>query len=166
MSSSEFRNLVMTNESCLKPYAFRLTKDGEAAKDLYQETITRALVNADKYRQSTNIRAWLYTIMKNIFINGYRRDQHKKLIDQTYEADLNSVKSNRVFGDMAEARIREKYILKQISSLPPLFRSPFLLYFNGYKYHEIASAYNEPLGTIKSRIHFARKLLKAKIQFE
>src|SRR3981081_3561849 len=73
MSSIEFNQLLVSNAEFLKPFAITLTRDSEAAQDLYQETLYRALANKDKYNVGTNIKAWLYTIMRNIFINNYRR---------------------------------------------------------------------------------------------
>src|SRR6185295_6949074 len=73
MATVEFNQLLVNNAEFLKPFAITLTRDSEAAQDLYQETLYRALANKDKYNVGTNIKAWLYTIMRNIFINNYRR---------------------------------------------------------------------------------------------
>src|SRR5580765_4632774 len=149
MATLEFNQLLVNNAEFLKPFAITLTRDSEAAKDLFQETLYRALANRDKYNVGTNIKAWLYTIMRNIFINNYRRKAKQKTIFDSSPNDflLNNSQS-AVLQDSAESNLR----------------NPFLLYFDGYKYHEIADMLQEPLGTIKSRIHFARKLLKGQIQ--
>jgi RNA polymerase sigma factor (sigma-70 family) len=164
MSSLEFNQLLVVNAEFLKPFAITLTRDNEAAKDLFQETLYRALANKDKYNVGTNIKAWLYTIMRNIFINNYRRKSKQKTIfDNTPNEFL--LNSERVaVANMTESNLRVKDIQAAIHNLPEIFRNPFLLYFDGFKYHEIADMLMEPLGTIKSRIHFARKLLKAQIQ--
>ena len=164
MSTAEFSLLLTENADFLKPFAINLTKDHETAKDLFQETLYRALSNKDKYNVGTNIKAWLYTIMLNIFINDYRKKAKQSvvldnspndfLIDQTRTKVLNDGVTN--------LNLRE--VKQLIYDLPELFRTPFNLYFEGYKYNEIAEELNEPLGTIKSRIHFARKILKQKIQ--
>jgi RNA polymerase sigma-70 factor (ECF subfamily) len=164
MSNAEFTLLLTENADFLKPFAINLTKDHETAKDLFQETLYRALSNKDKYNVGTNIKAWLYTIMRNIFINDYRKKAKQSvvldnspndfLIDQTRTKVLNDGVTN--------LNLRE--VKQLIYDLPELFRTPFNLYFEGYKYNEIAEELNEPLGTIKSRIHFARKILKQKIQ--
>jgi RNA polymerase sigma-70 factor (ECF subfamily) len=164
MSNAEFTLLLTENADFLKPFAINLTKDHESAKDLFQETLYRALSNKDKYNVGTNIKAWLYTIMRNIFINDYRKKAKQSvvldnspndfLIDQTRTKVLNDGVTN--------LNLRE--VKQLIYDLPELFRTPFNLYFEGYKYNEIAEELNEPLGTIKSRIHFARKILKQKIQ--
>ena len=163
MSNAEFSLLLTENAEFLRPFAINLTKDHETAKDLFQETLYRAFSNKDKYNEGTNIKAWLYTIMRNIFINDYRKRSKQSvifdstpndyIIDQTHSKVLNQ--------GMTNLNMRE--VNQMIFDLPELFRIPFNLYFEGYKYNEIAEELGEPLGTIKSRIHFARKILKQKI---
>jgi RNA polymerase sigma-70 factor (ECF subfamily) len=164
MSNAEFSLLLTENAEFLRPFAINLTKDHESAKDLYQDTLYRAFSNKDKYHVGTNIKAWLYTIMRNIFINDYRKRSKQAIvfdstpndyiIDQTHNKVLNQGITN----------LNMKEVNQLIFELPELFRIPFNLYFEGYKYNEIAEALDEPLGTIKSRIHFARKILKQKIE--
>ncbi|MDE3252442.1 MAG: RNA polymerase sigma factor [Bacteroidota bacterium] len=164
MSSLEFNQMLLSNAEFLKPFAVTLTHDNEAAKDLFQETLYRALANKDKYNVGTNIKAWLYTIMRNIFINNYRRKAKQSTIfDNTPNDYLINMNQGAVTNE-AIAGINLKEVQEAIYNLPEIFRNPFLLYFDGFKYHEIADMLGEPLGTIKSRIHFARKLLKTQIQ--
>ena len=164
MSGHEFNGLLLRNADYLKPFAFTLTRDHESAKDLLQETLLRALVNKEKYHVGTNVKAWLYTIMRNIFINDYRKAKKFTIVkdDTPGEALLNS-KQGIVKND-AEAGLALKDIRQNIHRLPLIYKDPFILYYEGYKYNEIASIYKEPLGTIKSRIHFARKLLKQQLE--
>jgi RNA polymerase sigma factor (sigma-70 family) len=163
MASLEFNEMLLRNADFLKPFAINLTKDVDVAKDLYQETLFKALSNQEKYNVGTNIKAWLFTIMRNIFINDYRKKARQQTIFDSTPNDhlLNS--SHTVITNNAEGELRLKEIRQAIHQLPDIFKTPFLLYFEGYKYHEISVALNEPLGTIKSRIHFARKLLKEQI---
>ena len=134
------------------------------SKDLFQETLYRALSNKDKYNVGTNIKAWLYTIMRNIFINDYRKKAKQSVVlDNSPKDFLIDQTRTKVLNDgVTNLNLRE--VKQLIYDLPELFRTPFNLYFEGYKYNEIAEELNEPLGTIKSRIHFARKILKQKIQ--
>src|SRR6476660_4395342 len=163
MAAIEFNQILLNNAEFLRPFATTLTHDADAAKDLFQETMYRALANKEKYNVGTNIKAWLYTIMRNIFINNYRRRiKQKTVLDSTPNEYLINLKQ-AVTTNTAESELRLKDIQEQIHKLPEIFRIPFLLYFDGYKYHEIAGMLKEPLGTIKSRIHFARKLLKAQV---
>lgn len=163
MSTTEFNELLLSNAYSLKPFAISLTRDHEVAKDLFQETLYKALSNHDKYNAGTNIKAWLYTIMRNIFINEYRRKTKKKTIFDNTADDFLINSGSVTINNTAETTIQLKEIKEAINALPEIFKTPFLLYFEGYRYHEISEALNEPLGTIKSRIHFARKLLKEQL---
>jgi RNA polymerase sigma factor (sigma-70 family) len=164
MSTVEFNQMLVNYAEFLKPFAMSLTRDSEAAKDLFQETLFRALSNKDKYSVGTNIKAWLYTIMRNIFINNYRRKVKQNTIFDSTPNDFLINQTQSVVANNAESNLRLKDIQEAIHNLPQIFRNPFLLYFDGFKYHEIADMLGEPLGTIKSRIHFARKLLKTQIE--
>src|SRR6195952_1169326 len=137
MSSLEFNEMLMTNADYLKPFAITLTRDTETAKDLLQETMFRALANKEKYNVGTNVKAWLYTIMRNIFINNYRRKARQNtVLDSTpneFLLDYNQTTAN----NGAEASLQLKEIQLSIHQLPDIFKRPFLLYFDGFKYHEI-----------------------------
>ena len=163
MSTIEFNQLLLKNSEFLKPFANTFTTDREDAKDLLQETMYRALSNQEKYNAGTNIKAWLYTIMRNIFINNYRRKTKQNTIFDNTPNDFLLNYNQVTTANTAEINLKMKDIQAAIHKLPEIFRNPFMLYFEGYKYHEIAKALNEPLGTIKSRIHFARKLLKEQL---
>ena len=140
-----------------------LTRDMEAAKDLIQETLYRALANKEKYNAGTNIKAWMYTIMRNIFINNYRKSAKQKTIFDNTPNDFLLDYNQFTTANAAETNLGLKEIKEAVYQLPEIFKNPFELYFEGYKYHEIADMLAEPLGTIKSRIHFARKLLKQQL---
>lgn len=158
-----FDDMLVSNADFLKPFATKLTRDSDLAHDLFQETMFRALANKEKYNVGTNIKAWLYTIMRNIFINNYRRKaKHHLLFDGTPNEAIINNNSTSIPND-SMAHISMKEVKEAINNLPEIFRKPFMLYFEGYKYHEIAFVLEEPLGTIKSRIHFARKLLKKSV---
>ncbi len=163
MSNQEFEKILVTNVDFLKPFAFTLTKDNESAKDLTQETLYRALANKDKYHVGTNVKAWMYTIMRNIFINDYRKKARQHVIFDHTPNEFLLDHNQSAISNSAESNITKKEILTAIEQLPDIFRYPFVLYFEGYKYNEIAAYLQEPLGTVKSRIHFARKLLKEAI---
>ncbi len=163
MSTIEFNQMLVSNADFLKPFAIKLTRDTEDANDLFQETLYKALANHDKYNTGTNIKAWLFTIMRNIFINNYRRKVKQKTIFDNTPNDFLIDMNQTAVSNGAESGMRIKEIQKAITELPEIFKNPFLLYFDGYKYNEISEVLTEPLGTIKSRIHFARKLLKDQI---
>ena len=158
MSTQEFNSLVVSNADSLTPFAITLTRDYESARDLCQETLCKALIYKDKYQTGTNIKAWLYTIMRNIFINDYRRNGRKKIVMDTVRY------FEPQFVSSSDISLRLKEMNTAIYNLPAIFKNACMLYFQGYKYQEIAEALNEPLGTIKSRIHFARKMLQKQIE--
>ena len=163
MSTIEFNQSLINNSEYLKPFAMTLTRDMESAKDLIQETLYRALANRDKYNTGTNIKAWMYTIMRNIFINNYRRAARQHTIFDNTPNDFLLDHNQFTTVNAAETNLHFKEIQEAVHYLPEIFKHPFQLYFEGYKYHEIAEILAEPLGTIKSRIHFARKLLKQQL---
>ena len=163
MATTEFNGMLVGNADFLKPFAVNLTKDSEAANDLYQETLYKALANHEKYNAGTNIKAWLFTIMRNIFINDYRRKTKQKTVFDNSGNDYLINLKQPVVSNAAESTLRMKEINEAIHQLPEIFKVPFRLYFDGYKYQEIADLLVEPLGTVKSRIHFARKLLKERL---
>lgn len=163
MGAVEFNAMLVSNSEFLRPFAITLTRDNEVAKDLFQETIYRAIANREKYHVGTNIRAWLYTIMRNIFINHYRRKMKQGMVvDRSASEFLIDTYQDDPY--TTEAQLHVKEIMHSVHRLPEIFRNPFLLYFNGFRYHEIAGMLHEPLGTIKSRIHFARKLLREQVE--
>lgn len=163
MSTQEFEQVLVENVNFLKPFAITLTRDSETAKDLTQETILRALANKEKYNVGTNIKAWMYTIMRNIFINDYRKKSRQNVIFDNTPNDFLLDQSKAIVPNQASTSLNLKEIEAAIHRLPEIFKNPFMLYFEGYKYNEISDFLNEPLGTVKSRIHFARKLLKAEV---
>jgi RNA polymerase sigma factor (sigma-70 family) len=159
MTTLDFNNLVVTNYTHLKPFAFRFTGNEESANDLMQDTIFQALRHKDKFKEGSNFKAWLYTIMRNFFINGYRSRRNKKEV----EFNINAISYNTAArsGNSVSDIFFCKDILKMIKSIPEVFSTPLLLYCEGYHYKEISYLLKLSLGTVKSRIHFARKLLRA-----
>jgi RNA polymerase sigma-70 factor (ECF subfamily) len=160
MSTLEFQHKVDQLAPVLNSFAYNLTKNSEDAKDLFQETAFRAFKNMDKYRPGTNLKAWMFTIMKNIFINNYRKKLKANTIqdstDNMYYLNSGSVSIT----NGADSNIMVKEIHKMVDGLDDTLRIPFVMHFEGYKYQEIAETLDLPLGTVKSRIFFARKELK------
>ena len=163
MSQLEFHTKLDNMSSVLHAFAYNLTKNVEDAKDLYQETAFRAITNQDKFRPGTNFKAWLFTIMKNIFINNYRKKTKANTImdstDNMYYINSGSITIN----NKAESNIMMKELIKMIEELDDSIKVPFLMHYQGFKYQEIADQLDLPLGTVKSRIFFARKELKGLI---
>lgn len=164
MTALEFSYTIDKLSGSLKPFALRLTRDMEDANDLLQETILKAFSNREKYTDGTNLKAWMYTIMKNTFITNYQRMVRKNtFIDSTdnlhYINSSSSTIENSAYGKFAM-----KDINQAIEKLDDAYKVPFLMHFRGFKYHEIADKLNIPIGTVKNRIHIARKELKYKLK--
>lgn len=163
MSTLEFQTAVIDIQSYLKSFAMTFTRNEEDANDLTQETIMKALRYKDKYTPQTNFKAWIFTIMKNIFINNYRRKSKANTIfDNTQELYyLNTKSKNDVEPD---STYTEKEIMKEINALDIEYKKPFMMHFEGYKYKEISDEMELPIGTVKSRIFLARKKLMEKLK--
>jgi RNA polymerase sigma-70 factor (ECF subfamily) len=163
MTTYEFDNNFNKMASVLNSFAYNLTKNKEEAKDLFQETAFRAMTNREKFNPGTNFKAWLFTIMKNIFINNYRKKvKANTIIDSTENLYYINSGSNTI-ANAGENNILMKELQEMIVSLEDGIRIPFIMHYEGYKYQEIAEELDLPLGTVKSRIFFARKALKSTI---
>jgi RNA polymerase sigma-70 factor (ECF subfamily) len=164
MQSIDFNKQVAQSSESLYAFAYNLTKDIEDAKDLIQETVYRALLNREKFRLDTNLKAWMYTIMKNIFINNYRRESKRQVVTDETENQFYLNSLARTTHNDGEARLGMQEIQTALADIDESIRLPFMLYFEGFKYHEIAIQLEIPLGTVKSRIFFARKELQRKVK--
>ncbi len=164
MTVSEFNFHINKISKSLKPYAIRLTKDFDDANDLLQDTLMKAFLNRDKYSDGTNLKAWLYTIMKNTFITNYQRMVRRNTFVDTTE-NLHYLNS---FDNSTENEAQSAFVMADINnavdSLESAYKMPFMLYYKGFKYHEIADKLHIPIGTVKNRIHIARKELKGMLQ--
>lgn len=162
MGSKEFQTKLMAIQNNLLNFAFMLTSNRDNAYDLLQDTTLKALDNEDKYIDNTNFKGWVFTIMRNIFINNYRRVvRSATVIDQT--EDLYHLNLSQDSGlETPEASFGAGEITDVINSFPDDYRIPFSMRVAGYKYNEIAEKMNLPLGTVKSRIFFARKKLQTR----
>lgn len=156
-----FKEELIAMQDDLQRYAFKLTTDQEEANDLLQETLLKALGNEDKYLPDTNFKGWVFTIMRNIFINNYRKEvRDQTFIDKTENMyHLNSSQSEETTS-YSEYVYDIKEIYRLLNSLSDDYRIPFTMHIAGFKYREIADKLNLPLGTVKSRIFFTRQKLQ------
>ncbi len=164
MSAIEFYDRFNSVTSLLNAFAFNLTKNRDDAQDLYQETAFRAIKNREKFTPGTNFKAWLMTIMKNIFINDYRKRVKRNTIMDATDNNYFINSGSRTVVNEGGANILIDELTNMIDALDDGFKIPFLMHYQGYKYHEIADQMELPLGTVKSRIFFARKELKKNIE--
>ena len=159
MTAIEFNTRIMNEKSSLKNFALSLTRNNEDALDLLQDTYVKAISYRTKFEDSTNLKAWLFTIMKNTFINAYRRNvKTRALIVKGDDIALNRAFKQNSY-DHSESRLNAKEIIQHIEKLEDDYKVPFTRYYNGYKYEEIAQELKLPLGTVKSRIFIARNTL-------
>lgn len=161
MSAKEsFKSRLLGLQSNLLSFAYQLTTNHEAAQDLLQDTTLKALDNESKYVDNVNFKGWIFTIMRNIFINNYRQTVRKAtVIDQT--EDLYHINICQDSGlDTPDGSIAVQEISNAINSFSDDYRIPFSMHVAGYKYQEIADKMQLPLGTVKSRIFFARQKLQ------
>ena len=164
MNTAEFNHQVQKYTQRLRAFAYRLTQDLDKAKDLYQETTCRALTYKDRFEEGTNLKAWLFTVMKNIFINDYRKRVRAKVMMDSSGNDYLIDAGKEVVSNQGDSNIMMEELTEIIDKLDEDLRIPFLMHYRGFKYQEIADEFDVPLGTIKSRIFFARKELKKEIQ--
>lgn len=162
MNTIEFEHHLSPLKDLLFAFALKLTRNQEEAKDLMQETLTRAYSNIHRFNVGTNFKAWMSTIMRNTFINNYRRKRTRNQTEQPIE-NLSFALSHHKISNQANSNLMMLELNEMIEKLPDDNRLPFLMFYNGFHYDEIAEKMEVPLGTIKSRIFFARKKLKSMI---
>ena len=157
MNNRTFTQDLLGVQNDLLRFAYKLTSDREEANDLLQETSLKALDNEEKYTPDTNFKGWIYTIMRNIFINNYR----KVVRDQTFVDTTDNLYHLNTPHDLTLDSTEGAYDLKEmhriVNALPREYKIPFSMHVSGFKYREIAEKLNLPLGTVKSRIFFTRR---------
>mgnify|MGYP001587984481 CR=1 FL=1 len=159
MTAIEFNTQITFLSNKLRYFALKLTSDMEDANDLLQDTILKALTFRNKFTDKTNLSAWMHTIMKNTFINNYRRQQRSgQLFDNTKDLFYLNMPQESGFSSPS-SQLYEKEITSGINKLEDQYRVPFMMHVEGYKYEEIAEQLHIPMGTVKSRIFIARKIL-------
>jgi len=164
MSTNDINNQIVSFNDKLNGLALKLTRNYEDAQDLLHDTLVKAFTNTEKFTEKTNLAGWLITIMKNTFINNYRRKKKAHTIfDESEESYyLNIPVSTGKISPESEYACNE--LNKGINNLDEEFRNPFKMYLEGFKYKEIAQEINIPIGTVKSRIFQARQILSEKFK--
>lgn len=160
MDSVTLEKELLSLQPNLYNYARQLTLCVEDAEDLVQETMYKILKNAKMFVKETNFKGWAFTILKNIFINDYRKESKRKQINDVTPNDYFLNLTNVYAQETPDMVLSVKEINKVIGSFPDELRVPFNYYMVGYSYQEIADKLEIPLGTVKSRIFFARKRMQ------
>lgn len=157
---AQFKSSVLGMQGNLLSFALKLTANREEAKDLVQDTTLKALRNESKFVENTNFKGWMLTIMRNIFINNYRKNARENTMVDSSE-DLFHLNLCQESGlETPDGAYACNEISAIINSFPDEYKQPFSMHVAGYKYEEIAEELGMPLGTVKSRIFFARKKLR------
>ena len=160
MNALQFKKNLLGMQENMMNFALMLTANREDAQDLMQDTTLKVLDNQEKFIDNVNFIGWVLTIMRNIFINNYHKIvRTQTVVDQgvdLYNLDI----MNESGFDSPEGSYQIQEISKAIENLNKDLKIPFSMYVSGYKYNEIAEKLGLPLGTVKSRIFFARQELQ------
>ena len=163
MTNQQFVSEIDRLENLLFAFALRLTRNYEDAQDLMQETTLRAYKHRDKFAEGTNFKSWTSTIMRNTYINRYRKMKNRKHVNEPVENFLFAVENKAATANGGEAKIHFQELQHKLTLIKEIYRVPFLMFYRGYEYQEISRHLGIPIGTVKSRIFLARKKLKAVI---
>lgn len=164
MKNKNINLQICDHKNALQAFALKYTQDIDDANDLVQDTLLKAFRYSKLFKQGTNLRGWLFTILKNTYINDYRRSKRKEnIIIQTEEISDFSL-STKPETNTCHSKFVTDDINMILSKLQPAYYIPFVRYFEGYKYQEIAEMLDIPIGTVKTRIHLARQILKSRLK--
>lgn len=164
MTLPEFNLKVSSEEKPLRHFALQLTRNEEDANDLVQETMLKAFTYREKFMEGTNLKGWLYTIMKNSFINNYRRITKRNTFIDTTDNSYFLDSPNNTTENNAELKFLRTDLERAINTLTEDLKTTFQLNMLGYKYHEIAEELNIPIGTVKTRIFVAKRKLRDQLK--
>jgi len=160
----DFSRQLFAVKNSLHRFALFFTRDEDDANDLVQDTMLKAISNSEKFEAGTDLKSWLYRILKNTFINNYQKNNKLKcFIAENLERAEEDFLRNSSIND-GESKCMLDDIQKILDKLPYQYAYPFIRYFEGYKYHEIAKELDIPLGTVKTRIHCARLFLRQRLK--
>lgn len=164
MTTIEFGTQIQNHKNILRNYALQLTQNMDDANDLVQETYLKSLTYASKFKKGTNLKGWMMTIMRNSFINNYRRNTKRNMFMDTQEEQyiIDSAKTYNTFND-GELKFIRQDLEQSIDTLPKDLRITFEMNMLGYKYHEIAEKLDIPIGTVKTRIFVAKRKLREEL---
>ncbi len=161
MNNDFINKEVLVHSDTLLKYANRFTKNESDAEDLLQNTLMKVFRYQNNYSKGSNLLGWIYTIMRSCFLNDCR----KKKLAANYMN--NSLSVNDPTLNSSKNKSENRFLMEDINAVmetvPEKYMSAFIMYFEGYKYYEIAEYFNVPEGTVKTRIHAARKLLQKKL---
>ncbi|SDH26455.1 RNA polymerase sigma-70 factor, ECF subfamily [Pedobacter terrae] len=160
MEQENFCVAAEYHKQSLLAQALKLTADEDDAKDLVQDTLIRAVGSCSNFSEGTNMRGWLYVIMKNTFYNSCCKQKRRTAIWESDDCLYDQKLMNSPVNNLSETKMVLEDIQKAMNTLRADYRTAFQRYFEGYSYDEIALELNIPLGTVKTYIYQARQSLK------
>jgi RNA polymerase sigma-70 factor (ECF subfamily) len=164
MTATEFNNRFEELRPTMFAFAMKLTRNTEDANDLMQETSFRAFRSLDRFKDGTHFKSWISTILRNNFINEYRKRRTRNKVEAPVNEVTNKMVSLKTGTSTPESNILIGELKNMIASLDEGYRVPFMMHYEGYAYDEIAEKLDLKMGTVKSRIFYARKQLKSRIK--
>ena len=165
MKSSQLHRQIQESKTILTRFARKFTKDPDDVQELVQETMVKSIKYIDEYDNNPKLLSWLYVIMKNLFINQYRRQQSRIDFESAHRSDVRNMGCTEPFSrNNSEGKFMLDDIQSAINKLPTESSEIFNMHIEGYKYREIAAYFNIPEGTVKTRIHHARKFLQTELE--
>ncbi|UTW61176.1 RNA polymerase sigma factor [bacterium SCSIO 12741] len=164
MSTVEFNEMLVKYHNPLQFFALKLTADEEQAQDLLQDTMLKALTYREKLISGTSFKGWLYTIMKNTFINNYRRGvKYNEIMEKVGNSTYLTTGTSEI-SLSPDRLINIRNMEDAIDELSEDYSKPFKMKLQGFKYKEIGDEMGIPIGTVKSRIFLARKQLMKRLE--
>jgi len=164
LNNSTLTHQIVGSQQTLLTLTRRFSKNMEERQDLVQDTLLKALMHCDKFREGTNLKGWLFTIMRNTFINNYRKLKLAKTLQDTAKPLRQlDIREEHTFNRPHE-NLELQEIWCSVNDIKEEFLVPFKMHTMGYKYEEIASHLHIPVGTVKSRIFQARKEIQKNLQ--
>lgn len=160
MTSQTFQSKLLSIQRNLLSFAITLTSNRDDAYDLLQDTTLKVLDSEDKYEETSNFKGWVFTIMRNLFINNYRKQVRSGMVSDNSEDQYMLSMAEDSQSQTPEGSLAMQEIEMALNSFSDDFRVPFTMHLKGYKYTEIAEHLGLPLGTVKSRIYFARQRMQ------
>lgn len=163
MTNQEFTQKTQELNNLLFAFALRLTRSRQDAEDLMQETKIKAYKYRKNFAKGTNFKSWISTIMRNTFINQYRKRKTRRHLNQPVTEVTENVIVKNTVANSGEQELRMQELKAMMNSIGKLYSVPFMMFYRGYEYQEIAQQLDIPIGTVKSRIFSARVKLKGLI---
>jgi RNA polymerase sigma-70 factor (ECF subfamily) len=158
----DFAGQVAAKRPLLVKFSTNFTYDRDEAQDLVQETLLKAIQFKNSFRQNTNLEGWLFIIMRNTYINKYRKQVKAKSLISARELSSVRVEDHHTFTRPLEA-LQVKEVWRVIDRIREEFQVPLKMFITGYKYEEIASNLKIPVGTVKNRIFQARQEVQKRL---